>query len=196
MTVVTQNIRQSLDYSQSAAFTLAMGVSSDGISPNIDEYAAQIIDNNTYLDAVQLVPDGVIQYVYPLAGNEPIIGYDILSDTLRNREAYEAIEKRQIVFSGPYELKQGGTGIVGRIPIFIDAEFWGFSAVVIRLETLVRLSGMDISTESPYYYQFSKVNPNTGELEYFLPQRSEYEKNVSRTTFFPEGSWNLTIYRI
>jgi sensor domain CHASE-containing protein len=29
-------------------------------------------------------------------------------------------------FAGPLKLKQGGAGILGRLPVFQDNEFWAF----------------------------------------------------------------------
>lgn len=34
-----------------------------------------------------------------------------------------SMKKRDFYFSGPFELKQGGLGIVGRMPIFIKEKY-------------------------------------------------------------------------
>jgi sensor domain CHASE-containing protein len=135
--------------------------------------SSQILQTNKNIDILELVPDGVIQYVYPLKGNEGIIGYDILKDPTRRKEAVKAIEKNELFFSGPYPLKQGGIGIVGRLPIFRNGKFWGFSAVVIRISTLLKATGLNRTAEDGYYYQLSKINPDTKKQEFFIPHVEE-----------------------
>ena len=97
-----------------------------------------------------------------------MIGYNILLDSTRNKEAYKAIEKKQLFFAGPFKLRQGGMGVVGRLPVFRNNKFWGFSAVVIKMSTLFGAAGFDSSAKDGYYMQLSKINPETKEEEYFF----------------------------
>lgn len=45
-------------------------------------------------------------------------------------------------FAGPFQLKQGGIAVIGRLPVYKNNKFWGFSAVIIKLETLLKQSGI------------------------------------------------------
>ena len=119
-------LQESLAFSLSATKTLSFFIQEDGSVKNFDSIASQILQASDYIDALQLVPGGVIRYVYPLKGNERAIGYDILKDSSRNKEAIKAIEKKEMFFAGPFELRQGGIGVVGRLPIFRNGTFWGF----------------------------------------------------------------------
>ena len=114
---VANNIRERLEEtlanSLSATKTLSFFIQPDGSVNNFDSIAPQILAANNNIDAVQLVPGGVIRYVYPLKGNEKAMGYNILEDSAREREAYKAIEKNKLFFAGPLQLKQGGMGVVG-----------------------------------------------------------------------------------
>ena len=47
---------------------------------------------------MELVPGGIIQHVYPLQGNENVIGYNILKDSTRSKEAFRAIKKNELNF--------------------------------------------------------------------------------------------------
>ena len=90
----TEKLQQSLAYSLSATKLLSFFVDSDGNVNNFDSVAAQIMSSGNEVDALQLVPGGVIRYIYPAKGNERAIGYNILKDPTRSREAYKAIEKK------------------------------------------------------------------------------------------------------
>jgi sensor domain CHASE-containing protein len=146
-----------------------------------------------FIDALQLVPGGTIEYVYPREGNESVIGYNILTDPSRNKEAYKAIQNRKLYFAGPFNLKQGGLGVVGRLPVFTTSGFWGFSAVVIRFNTLLSAAGIDTSGADGFFYQLSKVNPDTGKEEFFLPMKGQTKSLRKATVNVSDGEWQLSV---
>ena len=186
-------LQESLAYSLSAAKTLSFFIDANGQVNNFDSIASDIIHTTDDVDALQLVPGGVIRYMYPLKGNEKVIGYDILKDPARSAEALKAIEKKQMFFAGPFELRQGGIGVVGRLPVFRNNKFWGFSAVVIKMSTLLRASGIDSSGKSGYYYQLSKADPVTGEEQFFLPNRQRFSRAQNVSVNVPNGEWKLSV---
>lgn len=193
ISVIDQNIDQSLDNNKLVAFTMAMTLNDQGVPVNFEKVAAELVRSHNSVDAVQLVPDGVIKYVYPYEENKSVLGYNILQDKHRNKEAYKAIAQRKMFFAGPFELRQGGMGIVGRLPIFINDKFWGFSAVVIKLETLFKNAGIDTSLASGYRYQFAKINPDTKKTEYFFKEAGSFPFEHAESTFIQNGEWTLYV---
>lgn len=189
--VVRQNFEQILKTSYVTTLTLAMTVNDEGEPENFEKVAAQLVTSNASIDAVQLVPNGIIKYVYPTEANEAAIGYDILNSPKVKDEAIKSIHTKLIYFAGPLQLKQGGIGVVGRLPIFKENKFWGFSAVIIRLETLIKLSGIESIDDSKYYFQFSKVNPTTKKEEFFLPNKGNFSGQDYQTVTITDGDWNL-----
>lgn len=186
-------IQESLAHSLSATKTLSFFIDNNGNVNDFDSIASIIMESGNDIDALQLVPHGVIRYVYPLQGNERVIGYDILNDPARSKEAYKAIERKQMFFAGPFELRQGGMGVVGRLPVFRKGEFWGFSAVVIKMSTLFKNAGIDSLSSSGYYFQLSKINPDTKKEEYFLPVQEINSKKRSVFVKVPDGEWKLSV---
>jgi PAS domain S-box-containing protein len=194
MANATRNkLQEALAFSSSAAKIMSFFVDNDGTVRNFDSVAAQILSTNRDIDILELVPDGVIQYVYPLKGNENIVGYNILKDPNRSKEAYKAIERNEMFFSGPYELRQGGVGIVGRLPVFRKGKFWGFSATVLKMSTLLKAAGIDSSARSGYAFQLSKLNPDTREEELFIPQGKEVSGDYAVSVNIPNGEWKLSV---
>ena len=194
--LIEQNIERTIQESYSAALTLALTVNDDGEVKNFKQIAERIIDNSDVIDVLELLPQGVIEYVYPLEGNESVIGYDILSDPNVNVEVLKAAELGTIYFAGPINLKQGGQAVIGRLPITIEEEVWGYSAILIYLETLIEKSGINRFSEDRYYFQLSKINPNTGEEEFFLPVKKDVELDSFSSVNFPEGDWRLYAKRL
>jgi len=181
-------LQEALAFSSSAAKIMSFFIDNDGKVSNFDSVAAQILSTNKDIDILELVPNGVIQYVYPLKGNENIIGYNILKDPARNKEAFKSIEKNEMFFSGPFELRQGGMGIVGRLPVFRQGKFWGFSATVVKMSTLLKAAGIDSTTKTGYYFQLSKVNPDTKEEEFFIPHGKGSPGNYAISVNVPMAS--------
>lgn len=190
---VRSRLQQALQYSLSATQAMTLLIDKQGIPANFDSIAPYIFKAHKYIDALELVPGGVISYVYPETENEAVLGYNILQDPTRNKEAYKAIERRELFFAGPFKLRQGGIGIVGRLPVFINDKFWGFSAVVIKLTTLLKASGIDTAGITGYYFQLSKINPDTKEEEFFLPFREFSAKQYEVGVTVPDGEWKLSI---
>ena len=189
---VRDNLTSSLSYSLAATKTLAFIVKQYGEPSNFDSVASVILQSSKYIDALELTRGGVITHVYPLKGNESVVGYDVLKDPVRGPEAYKAIEKKALYFAGPFELKQGGTAVVGRLPLFEDNEFRGFSVVLIKLETLLEAAGID--KENPtFQYQLAKKNPVTGKEEYFLPITFSPDDGHAALINVPDGEWSLYV---
>ena len=192
----TDKLQQSLAYSLSATKILSFFVDRNGQVTNFDSVSEEILASGNEIDALQLVPDGVIRYVYPLHGNEKVLGYDIFKDPTRNKEAYMAIERKQLYFAGPFELRQGGMGVVGRLPLFRNNRFWGFSAVVIKMPTLLRAAGIDTSGENGYYFQLSKINPDTKKEEFFIQHSKGVAGAQSVSINVPNGEWKLSVIKV
>lgn len=186
-------LQQLLNSSTSTTQLLAFLVKEYQIQNNFDLIAKRIFETQKYVDAIQLVPNGVICCVYPLKGNEAAIGYNILTDKTRNIEALEAIARKELYFAGPLELRQGGMAVVGRLPIFFDEKFWGFSAVLIKLETLIEATGLDTISNREYYFGLSKVNPNTTREEYFISDSLQMKSAYATDLIVHNGEWRLSV---
>lgn len=191
--LIKDKLSDALRFSLSATKTLAFLVEKYGVPEDFNTVAEKILESNKYIDALELTTNGVITHVYPLKGNENVIGYDILSDSATRREALRALEKKELYFAGPLHLKQGGQGVVGRLPIFKDEKFLGFSAVLIKLQTLMNAAGIDSLQNKDFVYQFSKVNSLTGKEQFFLHDSIPHEKRHIATMSVPDGEWKLYV---
>lgn len=194
--VASEKIKQLLNQGMVATNTLSFIVQKYGIANNFDEIAKRILSANSNINALELVEGGRITHIYPLKGNEQAIGYNILIDSARNKEAFKAIVNNNVFYAGPLKLKQGGVGIIGRLPIVIDGRYWGFSAVIIKLSTIMHFAGLEGSAKSAYAYQFSKVNPDSHQEEFFLPRTTSFNKDNSIKIFIPEGEWNIYVKKL
>lgn len=190
---IRRNVTQSLQNSYTTALSVALLVNDQGQPENFDEFAGRIMANSPRVDAIQLVPDGVIRYVYPYESNKEAIGLNVMAEPELQGDAERAIRENKFFFAGPLELRQGGIGIVGRLPVYIKDKFWGFSAVIIKLETLVDASGIKNIDQSKYYFQFSRYNPKLKKEEYFLKAPENFSKNKFLAANVADSDWKLYI---
>ncbi|WP_264564246.1 PAS domain S-box protein [Flavobacterium sp. N3904] len=193
---VKQNVNQCLKNCYTTTLTLALTINDKGIPENFDSISSQLLASNDCLDAVQLVPNGVIKYIYPLKGNESALNLNLFNTPNVSKEAIQSITNKSMYFAGPLILKQGGLGIIGRLPVYKKNKFWGFAAVVIKLNTLLKISGVNSIDTNKYYFQFSKINPNTKKEEFFLPFRDDFQQAQQISTKMPDGNWKLYLTRL
>ena len=153
-----------------------------------DIFAAGLYSSADGIRNLTLSPGGVNKYVYPLEGNESVIGHDLINDERPDVRAdvQRAIQTRQIAISGPYELRQGGLGLVARLAVYADDTFWGLVIIVLDMlpimqETSLEESGMDIEIA---------VRDSSGNV-FYGDSTIFGEKPVTASIPLPEGNWEL-----
>lgn len=191
LNVVHHNIEESLKNYYTATLTLALTLNDEGIPKDFEYVSKQLIKSNNTISALELVPKGIIKYVYPIKGNEAAIGLNILTTENLRVETLKSISNQKMYFAGPLKLKQGGIGIVGRLPIYKKNSFWGFSAVIIKLDQLLKASQIDLLSKSKFDFQISKYNTTTKKEEFFLPQKTELTNSNFVTSLITDGEWKL-----
>lgn len=120
------------------------------IAENLMSYSVQ---------SVQLAPNGVVTEIYPEEGNDAG-KIDLLNDSNRGEISNYAKDHRTIIIQGPIELKQGGSGLVVRNPVYLEDEngqeyFWGFTIVILRVPEVFEDSTNALS-KFQYNYRLSR----------------------------------------
>lgn len=188
---IHQNIEQTIKNSYTTTLTLALTINDEGVPENFEHIGKKLLEANIGINAVQLVPDGIIKYVYPLKENQSALNLNLLTSPNLRKEALKSIENKKMYFAGPLELKQGGTAIVGRLPVYLNNKFWGFSAVIIRLENLLKSSGINTIDTSKYYLQFTKKDSETQKEISYLPVKKTFPKESDLSIYIPDGDWTI-----
>ncbi|WP_299101586.1 ATP-binding protein [uncultured Winogradskyella sp.] len=180
-------------FNYSATKSLAYIVERNGIPDDFDAIAIDLLEHQSYFDAVELVDStGVITHVYPKEGN-PVLGFNILSSKEGGTGAHATIQRKDFFIAGPVNLKQGGVGIISRQPIYIEDKFHGFTAVVTKLSTFFNDLEINHLNDSQFEYQLSKVNGMTGEESYFLDSNLAALEDYAVPIKIPSGEWKLYI---
>lgn len=165
--LIESNINQAL----SATFPLAALVQNQQVDEaGFTRFVTEMLPFYPGVAALQLAPDGIIQYIAPLAGNEKAIGHNLLTSPSRNKEAFAAWDSGKLTLAGPFHLIQGGFGAVGRLPIYLDSPsdeqyFWGFVTVLMRFPQVLEAVKLPALVEAGFAYQLSRIHPDTGKIQ-------------------------------
>lgn len=91
-----------------------------------------------------VAPRGIHRYVYPRADNEAVLGHNLLEDARAEVRAdvERAIESGGTVLSGPYELRQGGLGLVARQAVYREGRFWGLVTLALDVPPILDEAGL------------------------------------------------------
>lgn len=176
---VTEVISRMLHKTQALA---ALVIQSNGEIENFDRVAATIIDDPAILN-ILVAPGGVVSDVYPLQGNEKLVGYSLLGEGAGNREAAYAVQKDALVIGGPFDLMQGGQALVGRLPVWLDAPdgtrfFWGLVSVTLRYPEALEGAGLAALRHQGFAFEIWRVNPDDGQKQIIANSDYVYDRKA------------------
>lgn len=195
-----QALQRDIERALSATYAIAALVrQGQGHVPDFEAVATEMLPFYPGIAALGLSPGGVIRKVVPLAGNEGSLGFDQLQDSAQNQEAIKARDSGRLTLAGPLKLAQGGLGVVGRLPIFLnDAQgqkvFWGFANVTLRFPGALASARLPLLTARGYSYQLWRTLPGTGQRQTIeATSNTVLESPVERTLELPNGMWTLAV---
>ena len=160
--------------------------------------AQLVYEEDSGIRGIQYMPGAVVTYSYPVEGNEEVIGKNFFEIPERRKDVMLAIDTKSIALSGPYNLIQGGLGVVARNPIFLtDASgkeyFWGFSAIILNLPDALTSAGLNHLPEEGYDFQLYCVNENGERLVIAGNPDLDTAKALSGEIRVPHHEWTLAV---
>ena len=170
--------------------------------PHIDQtafanYVQRLTREPSILRTVAAAPDLTIRFVYPLAGNEGILGVDYRKLSEQHTAVVNTVASHAMVMAGPIGLVQGGSGFVAREAVFLPADvgppaFWGIVAAVIESDTLYRTVGLADASVSFDLAMRGEGIPDGRPNRVFYGDPGVFKRDVVRTIInLPRGRWVL-----
>lgn len=111
------------------------------------ELGARILTGDTPIRNIAAAPGFVITMIYPVEGNESVLGLDYTKAEKQRDAAMRVRDTRQLLLTGPVKLVQGGQAVIARFPVLKtladgSESFWGIVSAVIDLDKLYQASGL------------------------------------------------------
>lgn len=153
-----------------------------------ESFAASLYQSTSGIRNIALAPNGVIRFVYPYEENKAVLGYEPAQDKRAHvrAEVQRAIDTKKVVLSRPYELIQGGLGMIARKAVFIEGEYWGLANIVIDLPPLLESAGLSPLPEGLQLLLLDQSGTP------FWGEESLLFSSAQRTTIpLIEGEWQL-----
>ncbi|SBS35684.1 Cyclic di-GMP phosphodiesterase Gmr [Marinomonas aquimarina] len=164
-------LKSLLDHNLSGNYTLAALVHEfGGFTRWFPQVADSLLQVYSEVNNFALSPNGIVKQVYPLRGNERVIGFNQLMDVEQGSDAWDALKQQRMTLAGPVDLVQGGQGFVGRLPVTLERrsggaeQFWGFSNVVIRLDALLENINLQALVDQGYAYRLERIDTEQAQL--------------------------------
>jgi len=156
-------------------------------------FAEKMMALNPSIRALQIADSETrVIYVYPPKGNEVTIQEPmvLIDDPDRGEYVKKAIEQHRLIVQPPFELRQGGLGIVARDPFYIDGIFSGMAIAVLDVSEILNdeLIQTDLS-------MFSLSLSDSNGLEFFSSS-SEHGVSEKRIILVADSFWEVFISSI
>ncbi len=180
------------DLSNSLDIIEQITIAEYGNTETLNAIFSPLIENLGYRN-ISILPEGIVEYVYPVEGNEVVIGDNVFEIADRAIEANLAFDTKESILSGPYEIVQGGEAFIARKAIFIHNEFWGFIAVVIDKEILLEKINISAFDNSNYNYQFSATVNGLETKIISVSENFDADRAQWVEIELPNGIWNFGI---
>ena len=156
--------------------------------------ASRLYGDDPAVKTIELVPNGVIQNVYPLKENKEVIGMNMLIERDRKQAATLAKDTKKYTLEGPYDLKQGGKGAILYDPIYVNDEFWGFSILVIDWDAFLTEIHLDELEKASYDFVIWKEDYITKDKIIISKSTNEIDTNTLLIKCkLPNNKWNFEI---
>lgn len=144
---------------------------------------------------LQLAPDGRIVYSYP--PQPDVASLDLFSDPAQKEDAIRSRDSGLPGIYGPYPLRQGGTALLCRLPVYRGEHgdaFWGFAIAVIEMDSFLANLIPAFSQKSYLRYSLFRRDGENGEpMQIAGCPYEALDDPLEISSILPNGQWSLAI---
>lgn len=174
----------------------------DFTQQEFDTYAATVLASEPALINLAAAPDMIIEYIYPLQGNEAALGLNYLSNEEQLYAIERTIQTGSMVIAGPLELVQGGSAFVGRAPVYTTDEdgirsLWGIVSAPIATASIYADSALfDPSIGLEIAIRGRDGLGEDGEVFFGAASVFDNPRAVSMPVALGGGTWQIAAYAL
>jgi diguanylate cyclase (GGDEF)-like protein/PAS domain S-box-containing protein len=160
--------------------------------------ARELLEPNPAIRNIGLIRGTVVSYVYPLEGNESVVGVDFRNVPEQWSAYQQMMESGTAILAGPVPLVQGGTGAIVRIPVFQQTlrgkEFIGSVTAPLVIDRMLSDAGLRSLEETLVIaIRGSDGKGRDGKVFYGSPEVFGAQPVLQPVTV-PGGSWEIAAY--
>lgn len=155
-------------------------------------------DKDNIIKVHEIAKDGIISQIYPMEGNEDVIGLNMIENPERKREARLARDSGEYTIAGPFELVQGGNGVLLFDPVYRTDDkgckkFWGFSILVMDWQKFIKKMELDQLENAGYHYQIWKKGTDDEKIVIAQCDNLQETDTLEVACTVPNDTWYFEI---
>ena len=159
-------------------------IETGGTYDSFDPIGEALLKDSPDIQNVLFAPNGIVSKAYPAEGNEATIGLDLNSNGQGNLEAQAAIQAGELFLAGPFELVEGGMGICGRLPIYLEneegvKEYWGLISVSLKYPGIFENHSIRRVNDQGFACCVWRINPDDGQKQVILETQQPVEAHMA-----------------
>lgn len=163
---------------------------------DFSQYAQEIFRKDPMLINFAAAKDLVINYVYPLEGNEQAIGLDYTKNIHQKEMVMQVANTGELLVVGPIELVQGGVAFIGRAPIYtgngIERTLWGIISAPLDANALYLQSGI-LANSKHFNLAIRSFDTQGKKGPVFFGEKSTFDDpdSIQSVINVGSGTWHL-----
>lgn len=155
-------------------------------------------DKDNIIKVHEIAKDGIVSQIYPMEGNEDVIGLNMIENPERKKEARLTRDSGEYTIAGPFELVQGGNGVLLFDPVYrMDdkgcKKFWGFSILVIDWQKFIKKMDLDQLENAGYHYQIWKKGTDDEKIVIAQCDNLQETDTLEVACTVPNDTWYFEI---
>ena len=155
-------------------------------------------DEDNIIKVHEIAKDGIVSQIYPMEGNEDVIGLNLIENPERKTEARLARDSGEYTIAGPFELVQGGNGVLLFDPVYRTDDkgckkFWGFSILVMDWQKFIKKMELDQLENAGYHYQIWKKGTDDEKIVIVQCDNLQETDTLEVACTVPNDTWYFEI---
>ena len=155
-------------------------------------------DEDNIIKVHEIAKDGIVSQIYPMEGNEDVIGLNMIENPERKKEARLARDSGEYTIAGPFELVQGGNGVLLFDPVYRTDDkgckkFWGFSILVMDWQKFIKKMELDQLEDAGYHYQIWKKGTDDEKIVIAQCDNLQETDTLEVACTVPNDTWYFEI---
>jgi PAS domain S-box-containing protein len=163
-------------------------LSEEDFAVQFDRFASGLYAGTQGIRNLAVAPGSIVRYVYPLTGNETVVGYNPANDSRSEVRlgVQRAIESREVALTGPLESVQGSQGLIAWQAVYQGDVYWGLVNMVLDMPTMLEEAGLG---EPSGDLDFA-LRDDSGRV-FYGPEQVFETSPVLSVIRFPDDAWEL-----
>lgn len=158
-----------------------------------EHYLNRLLVNPELYTNMAAAPDLRIEYIYPVAGNEPALGLYYPNVPGQWPAIQNMLSTGDTILIGPINLAQGGQGFIIHEPVYNAGGLWGIIAGVLPLDRLLGFAGLTDLTRNYQVNIQAWLASQPGIPINVWGSPLEQAPWVKVSTRIPNGTWDISL---